>query len=449
MFWYPSIASGRESARLRWQAAAGVCAVLLLGAVTPGHSAEPDKAAKPVTRMVAGNGSDMTAATDQKAPAVRFEPVTFAELAGWEHDDHLAAFRAFESSCRALKRVAGGEVPGKAKPALGLAEACAAAREKPPRTRAAARSFFETVFVPHRVVHEGPDGLLTGYYEPLVAGSRVATERFRTPVFRRPPDLVNLVDESQRGAAAGALTHARSGPQGVEPYATRAEIEAGSLAGQGLELMYFENPVDVFFMQVQGSARVELPGGELVRITYDGKNGHAYTSIGRRLIERGEMREDEMSLAALARWLKADPERARATMLENKSYVFFRELGGAEADAAMGVFRIPLTPGRSLAVDAGHHGIGTPVWVSSAELKHAGSGKSQGGFARLMIAHDVGSAIRGPERGDIFFGSGMAAGRKAGVTKHPGRFIVLLPKAAGPAIEASPAGVARVRLGQQ
>ncbi len=418
---------------------------------SPSYSAEQLKAAKPVTRMVAGNGPDMTAAPlEQKAPAVRFEPVGFGDLAGWEQDDHLAAFKAFEASCKALKRVAAGEVTAKAKPAPGLAEACAAARGKAPRSKAAARSFFESMFTPHRVVHDGPEGLLTGYYEPLVSGSRVATERFRTPIFRRPPDLVNLVDESQRGAAAGALTHARSGPKGVEPYATRGEIEAGALAGQGLELLYFENPIDVFFMQVQGSARIELPGGELVRITYDGKNGHAYTSIGRRLIERGEMREDEMSLAALARWLKADPERARATMLENKSYVFFRELAGAEANAAMGVFHIPLTPGRSLAVDAGHHGIGTPVWVSSPDLMHAGGARSQAGFARLLVAHDVGSAIRGPERGDIFFGSGAAAGRKAGVTKHSGRFFVLLPKATVPAILASTGGSsAPVRLGQQ
>jgi len=240
---------------------------------------------------------------------------------------------------------------------------------------------------------------------------------------------VNVVAESERGAKGDGFTHLRKTAAGAVPYATRAEIDKGALAGLNLELMYFRDAVDVFFMQIQGSARIKLPGGKTVRITYDGKNGHPYTSIGRYLIDKGHIDAGRMSLKALAKWLKADPARAEEVMWQNKSYVFFRELKGEEAEAAMGVLKIPLQTGRSLAVDTAFHAIGTPIYVAAPAITHAGSRAATApGFHRLMIAHDVGSAIKGPERGDIYFGSGDAAGRKAGITKHPGRFYVLLPR---------------------
>jgi membrane-bound lytic murein transglycosylase A len=235
---------------------------------------------------------------------------------------------------------------------------------------------------------------------------------------------VNLVEESQRGALADSLTHARRTADGLVPYATRAEIEQGALNGLGLEFLWLENPVDVFFMHIQGSGRIELDDGTSVRISYDGKNGHPYTSVGRYLIDNGLFPSDQMSLDALKEWLDAHPEQGRRAMWQNASFVFFRELSGREAESALGVLDIPLTPGRSLAVDAGYHVIGTPVFVAAPELTHATPPR---GFQRLMIAQDVGSAIRGPERGDLYFGSGDEAGKLAGVTKHPGRFVVLLP----------------------
>jgi membrane-bound lytic murein transglycosylase A len=192
--------------------------------------------------------------------------------------------------------------------------------------------------------------------------------------------------------------------------------------------MYFADPVDVFFLHVQGSGRVRLPDCRMVRVTYDGKNGHPYTSIGRHLIDTGEIGADQMSLPALAAWLKAEPKRGRRTMQRNASFVFFREMSGPEADAAQGVNGIPLTEGRSLAVDTSVHAIGTPIYVAAPTLTHGGSQRGETGFSRLMIAHDVGSAIRGPERGDIYFGSGDAAGQMAGITKHPVTFTVLLPR---------------------
>lgn len=358
---------------------------------------------------------------------VRFEPISFAEIEGWTADDHLAAFGAFLKSARRLLAICrSGESAGR--PSDALASACRVAVEQPfaPKTQDEARQFFEANFVPNRVAHNGAAGLLTAYYEPVLEGSTVETERFRVPLLRRPADLVNLVEESQRGAKADALTHARrTADGGTEPYATREEIETGALAGNGLEFLWLEDPVDTFFLHIQGSGLIRLPDGSEMRIAYHGKNGHPYTSVGRYLINEGLFSPDDVSLDSLKDWLRAHPEKGKLAMWQNKSYVFFRELEGREAESALGVLEIPLTTDRSLAVDAGFHAIGTPVFVEAPTLTHA---MGPGGFRRLMIAQDVGSAIRGPERGDLYFGSGDEAGRLAGITKHPGRYFVLLPK---------------------
>jgi len=365
------------------------------------------------------------AAWSETTGTLTFEPATYADLPGWEEDDHLAAFRAFARSAPALIRGA-GRTSGKtciASETLIAAASRAAADIGRITTREAARVFFEAGFIPHRVVHRASEGLLTGYYEPVVAGSRTRQGEFTIPVYRRPPDLENLVAEEERGALAGALTHARRTADGLVPYATRSDIEGGSLAGQGLELVWLEDPVDTFFMHIQGSGRIRLPDGELIRVTYDGKNGHPYTSIGRYLIDAGLFPANDMSLDALKTWLAADPERGRQVMQQNKSFVFFRELA---SDSPLGALSTPLSEGRSLAVDTAFHAIGTPIYVTAPSLNPWGGAD---GFNRLMVAQDVGSAIRGPERGDIYFGSGDEAGRRAGTTKHAGRFLVLLPRA--------------------
>jgi membrane-bound lytic murein transglycosylase A len=353
------------------------------------------------------------------APAVSYEPVAFSDLAGWTTSDPRPALWAFQTSCSSL----GGEAPPE------IVAAGERARGLDPKNigATAARGFFEAMFEPHRVVHAGPAGFVTGYYETVLEGSRTPTADFRVPIYRRPPDLVSLVDEALRGTVGDALTHVRRSPGGdLLPFATRAEIEQGALAGRDLELLYLADPVDTFFLHIQGSGLIRLANGRHVRVTYDGKNGHPYTSVGRNLIETGVMTADEMSLATLGAWLKADPERGRRQMWRNRSFVFFRELEGDEAGAPVGVRGIPLTPGVSLAVDTGIHAIGLPVWVSSPTLTHADD--TGQGFHRLMVAQDTGSAIRGPERGDIFFGSGPEAGQKAGITKHAASFRVLLPR---------------------
>ncbi len=359
---------------------------------------------------------------------VAFEQVRYADLPAWQADDHLAAFKAFIRSARALGQATASESKTQVADAL-LRAAVLRGAEIADRisTGAAAKAYFQDNFTPHRVVHTGAEGLLTGYYEPVLAGARTPVGPFRIPVYRRPPDLVNLVREEERGALADGLTHARQTADGIEPYATRAEIEDGALKGQALELLWLSDPVDTFFMHIQGSGRIRLPDGQTIRITYDGKNGHPYTSIGRHLIDAGYFTPEEMTLGALKTWLAADPARGREVMQENRSFIFFRELEN-EDDGPLGALEIPLSDGRSLAVDTGFHAIGTPVYVSAPTLKPEIASQ---GFQRLMIAQDVGSAIRGPERGDIYFGSGDDAGRLAGGTKHPGCFYVLLPRAPG------------------
>ncbi len=371
---------------------------------------------------------------DPSGAAVVWEPVAFADIPGWADDDHAAAMAAFLESGRRLPAASAQQ------PDAALANVCRQALERfggSGPDGPTARGFFEARFVPHRLRHDGPRGLLTGYYEPIIAGSREPGGRFVVPLYRRPADLVNLVSEAERGARAGGLTHMRRLPSGaLVPYPTRSEIEQGALAGQGLELAWFEDPVDVFFLQVQGSGLIRLPDASTMRVTYDGKNGYPYTSVGRTLIDGGAIAETDMSLQVLGDWLRADRERGRRAMWANASFAFFREVtaaagdgvaGDGAHDAPLGVLGSPLHPLRSLAVDTASHALGTPIWVSAPSLTHA---DTQGGsFARLMVAHDVGSAIRGPERGDIFFGTGDAAGARAGITKHTGSFIVL--RAAG------------------
>jgi membrane-bound lytic murein transglycosylase A len=286
-----------------------------------------------------------------------------------------------------------------------------------------ARRFFETHYIPYRVDEEQP-GLVTGYYEPELNGSRERSGNFQVPVYRRPDDLVQVKPDLLRAFYNDGLSVMRRNGEELVPYYTRAEIESGALSGRGLELLYLDDPVELFFMQIQGSGRVRLTDGSWVRLGYAAKNGHPYTSIGKRLAERGD-RPKDLTMEGLKSWLRADPARGRALMQENKSYVFFRELPEAEAGAGpVGAQGVALTPGRSLAVDAAYHKLGLPVFVAAPDLK----GEDGKPFRRLMIAQDVGSAIRGPERGDIFFGTGEAAGAIAGGAAHPARFFILLPK---------------------
>jgi membrane-bound lytic murein transglycosylase A len=368
---------------------------------------------------------------DRKTPPpgqpFRYELSDFDDLPGWQDDDAAAAFSAFLRSAAVLQKadqtgtVPRAELQGRLAAAAALAVREADAQHDP----AAARAFFEAQFQPARVLHDGPAGFLTGYFEPVLEGSLTRTDRFQVPVLRRPRDLVTPTSDVYRAATNAGLSAMRASDDGFVPYYTRAEIEDGALAGQGLELVWLDNPADAFIMHVQGSGAIRLPTGETIRIGFDGKNGHPYTSIGGLLVQRGEVPREEMSLERLRQWLMADPVRGAALMRENQSYIFFREHSAEEsAFGPIGAQGVPLSEGRSLAVDASCHALGLPVFVVSEGISHHGAA----GLRRLMIAQDVGSAIKGPERGDIYWGSGAEAGRLAGLTRHAGHFFVLLPK---------------------
>ncbi len=371
-----------------------------------------------------------------------YRPVRFGDLPGWERDDHLAAFQTFLKSCGrviARGRESTAETDSKRPqvPPSALVAACtrATAQAGEITTKEAARAFFEESFTPNAVAKKGQTGMLTGYYEPVLQGSRTPDGSYQTPIYKRPPDLVNVVDDTRRGALkTGEMTHVRKTADGTEPYFTRAEIDGGALKGKGLELLYFTDPVEVFFMQIQGSGRVKLTDGTTARVHYDGKNGHPYSSIGRYLIEKAILAADRMSMAALAQWLRADPERGRKIMWQNSSYVFFREIKD-DVGSPLGAMQVPLTPERSLAIDPSYHALGTPIYLSVPTMRHVPKAAP---FNRLMVGQDVGSAIRGAERGDIYFGSGDEAGRLAGGTRYSGRFFVLVPNNPPPATAAAP-----------
>ena len=340
---------------------------------------------------------------------ISFRPVRFADLEGWAEDDHAAAFRALLRSCAADSK------------SLHAADARALG---PGASSGAARAFFEDRFLPHLIADSARPGFVTGYYEPEIEGSYVRGGPFQVPVYRRPEDLITLAPETERARFNDRITGFRQAAEGQVPYYTRGEIWDGALSGRGLELLYLKDMVELFYMQVQGSSRVHLKEGGAVRLGYSGKNGHPYTSIGRLLIERGAIAPDAMSMAAVKAWLRADETRGQALMEENQSYVFFRELDADEGrDGPRGADGVALSPGRSLAVDTAYHRLGLPVFVTAADLVTEGQP-----FRRLMIAQDVGSAIRGPERGDIFWGTGEGAGAIAGSTRHAARFSILLPK---------------------
>lgn len=358
-------------------------------------------------------------------PDTRLIATRYSELAGWRDDDHGAAFDAFRRGCadnRPAARTGGLGIIGDV-----LARICRKARQRDGGTDAtAARLFFEDHFIPHRFAGAA-GGFLTGYFEPELDGARAADGRFGVPLYKRPDDLVKLTADNRTQGLPPTLEFARRAEDGLVEHPDRAAIEAGALAGRGLELAFLDDPVDAYMVHVQGSARLRLRDGTAMRIGFDGKSGHPYTSIGRILIERGDIDRDAMTADTLRAWLSANPEDAKDLMVRNRSFIFFREIAGLRSDLGpVGAAGVQLTPGRSLAVDRAYHTFGTPIWLDG-RLPADADGPPQP-LRRLMIAQDTGSAIVGPARGDVFVGSGAAAGAVAGRMRHPATVIVLVPR---------------------
>ena len=309
------------------------------------------------------------------------EILTFDSLDGWEQDDHLAALQAFTQTCDLL-------------PAPEWQGLCALAKDQP-RSAAAARTFFEMFFRP--VQFGKPPALFTGYYEPELPGALTRDPHFAWPIYRRPPGFV-----------PGKLWY------------SRAEIEQrGLLRGKGLELAWLADPVEVFFLQIQGSGRILLPNGKSLRVGFDGKNGHPFKSIGSELIRRGVFKAHQVSAERIKNWVRSHPDEGRALLQHNPSFVFFRVIDEVPAELGpLGAMGRSVTANRSLAVDPDFTLLGAPVWVEKAGTEP---------FHRLMVAQDTGSAITGAQRADIFYGTGTQAGKMAGKIRDGGRMVVLLP----------------------
>jgi membrane-bound lytic murein transglycosylase A len=361
-----------------------------------------------------------------KVAGSQLEPVPWTELAGWTTDDHLAAFAAYQTSCQALRKTRRTDDRGDIHAAMG--NACRNALALRPRDAHTARSFFEQNFQAVRIARLGErEGLLTGYFEPIVEGSRFPSPEFHVPVYRRPRDLVAAGYKS--GSVAfpnkGVRISRRSESGELVPYHDRGAIEAGALNGQNLEICWLKDPLDLLAIQMEGSGRVILEDGTPLRISYDSHNGYSYSSIERVLVERNVISRQEMSPQRIGRWMAAYPEEAAKVRATNRAYVFFRITGLSNEGEPVGAQGVPLTPGRSVAVDRLHE-YGTPIFIE-ANLPIE-SAKSVSPFGRLMIAQDTGSAIVGPARADVYWGAGEEAGRIAGRIRHPGRFAILLPR---------------------
>ena len=343
-----------------------------------------------------------------KLAGSQLEPVKWSELAGWTADDHLAAFAAYQASCQALRTQAlrkrtddRGQISG------ALWNVCRIAMGLRPQDSNTARAFFEQNFQPVRIARLGEvEGLLTGYFEPVVAGSRFPNPEFPVPLYRRPRDLVaaGYKPGSTAFPNKGVQIGRRDENNQLVPYYDRGAIEAGALDGQKLEICWLKDPLDLLAIQLEGSARVILEDGTPLRISYDSHNGYRYSSIERVLIERNLMSRKEMSTQRMRDWMAAHPAEAANVRATNRSYMFFRVTGLSNEDEPVGAQGVPLTPGRSIAVDRVHE-YGTPFFIE-ANLPIE-SVKPASPFRRLMIAQDTGSAIVGPARADLYLAPAM------------------------------------------
>ena len=350
-------------------------------------------------------------------PAPPYAVSKWEMLPDWQTLDLAPTWPALLQSCRVLKNQPNWQ------------EICARAEQFGTEDSAVLRTFYEEWFTPYQVFN--PDGseqgMITGYYEPLLKGSRVKTQRFRYPLYAAPDDLLQI----DLGAAYPQLKdlRLRGRLQGkrIVPYYSRAEIDAGTGAFKGRELYWVENEVELFFLQIQGSGRIELADGAQIKVGYAEQNGHPYVSIGRKLVEMGELKLEEASMQGIKAWAERTPDKLTALLDQNPSYVFFRELPD-NLSAPLGALGVPLTNEYSIAVDPRTIPLGAPVFLATTYPNDSAP------LNRLMLAQDTGGAIKGAVRADFFWGFGESAGAQAGKMKQQGRLWVLFPKGGEPVL---------------
>jgi membrane-bound lytic murein transglycosylase A len=369
-----------------------------------------------------------TAALDNGKAAMGLNPVPFSALPGWGQDNAAKALAPFVAGCAHMNDTLGGS--GIAAQLGGSAAnwraACDAGRAVPKGDEARARAFFEANFQPYAVTADGHDqGLFTGYYEPEVRGSRSPGAGYPAALLTKPVDLLQIdlspfADDLKGRRIAGRL---QSG--NLVPYYDRAEIAGGALKGKRLELIWLASEIDAFFLQIQGSGRIKLPDGRIARVTYSGQNGRPYVPIGKILADQGAIPLDQVTMQSIRGWLESHPAEAQGVMNRNPSFVFFRELIGTRPDEGPpGALGAALAPGRSIAVDRAYVPLGAPVFVDTTDPV------SGAAWQHMMVAQDLGGAIKGPVRADIFFGWGDDAENAAGRMRQQGRQFLLLPKGA-------------------
>ena len=355
------------------------------------------------------------------------KPVSWSTLDGWESETLAEAWPAFEQSCRALE-----------KQSEQWNQICIEVRLLGEADEATRRAFLQARFIPHRVNpnSDNRDGLITGYYEPLLEGSRTRTDRFRYAVFGRPDDLLVIDLGDVYPDLEGKRLRGRLNGNRVIPYYSREQIHNGGNPLKGKELLWVDDAVALFFLHIQGSGVVQLRDGRLVGVGYADQNGYPYKAIGAALIRQEEIPREEISLQSIRDWLRNNPDKAEALMNSNPSYVFF-DLREDVKQGPLGSLGVPLTGERSIAVDRSFIGLGLPVWLQTTlpniempaeDNKEPVRDNKEQAFRRLVFAQDTGGAISGAVRADLFWGRGERAEELAGRMKQPGRMFVLLPR---------------------
>lgn len=346
--------------------------------------------------------------------------IDFGDLPGWADDDHILALSAFARQAskpanEIYRRGAMGVAPN------SFTELVKLAGEIPARN--APRQFFEQNFTPYALSNnEGRVGHVTAFYEPEVEAQIERGGEFQTPLLRRPDDLLALNSSNRPQGLDDSYRFGRKLDDGsIEAYFDRSQINAGAIEGRASAIAFVRDPIEAFFIHIQGAARLKLGDGSVIRITYDAKSGHPFTPIGKLLVQRGEINAGDISMQSIKAWLGANPDRALQLMEENRSYIFFKQSSDTKPDLGpIAAAKVPLTAGRSLAVDRLIHTFGTPIFVNADNI-------NGNPFERLMIAQETGTAIVGPARGDIFFGSGNDAGELAGAVNSQCEFTLLIP----------------------
>lgn len=348
-------------------------------------------------------------------------PIDFGDLPGWASDDHLSGLNAFarqslKPTDETYRQGTMGAAP-QCFTQLALQAGTIAAKQSP-------RLFFEENFAPYLVSNTDERlAQITAFYEPEVDARLERIGSFQTPILRRPSDLIALNSVNRPKELDGSYRFGRKRSDGsIQAYFDRSEINAGAIEHCTAAIAFVKDPIDAFFIHIQGAARLKLQNGTALRVTYDGKSGHPFTPIGKLLVERGEIDARDISMQTIKAWLGVNPDKANQLMEENRSYIFFKISDDASSTLGpIAAAKVPLSGGRSLAVDRLVHTFGTPIFVNADNV----NGQP---FARLMIAQETGTAIVGPARGDIFFGSGEKAGELAGAVNTRCEFTLLIPK---------------------